>query len=48
MKKMSYYHLKNLEIDKQKGTIKGSFAESNISPLSYFRSEIKGDTFHEK
>ena len=45
---MGYYHIKNLEIDKEKGKIIAEFADSNVSPITYFKSEINGKTFHEK
>lgn len=45
---MGYYHLKNLDINPKKGTITGEFADSNVYPKTYFKSEIKGNTFHEK
>ena len=45
---MSYYHIKNLDINKEKGTITAEFADSNIFPRTYWKSEIKGKTFHEK
>lgn len=45
---MGYYHLKNLDINKKEGTITGEFADSNVFPITYFKSEIKGKSFHEK
>lgn len=45
---MGYYHLKNLNVDKKNGNITGEFADSNIFPEIYCKSEIKGKTFHEK
>lgn len=45
---MSYYHLKNLDINKKAGTITGELAANNIHPISYFKSEIEGNSFHEK
>ena len=45
---MGYYHLKNLDINKKDGTITGEFADSNVYPKRYFKSEIKGNSFHEK
>ena len=45
---MGYYHLKNLDINKKEGTIIGEFADSNVSPITYFKSEIEGKSFHEK
>lgn len=47
-KKLSYYHLKNLDINKKNETITGEFADSNTYPVTYFKSEISGNTFHEK
>lgn len=45
---MSYYHIQNIDIDKEKGTITGQFADSSVSPMTYFKSEIKGKDIHEK
>lgn len=45
---MSFYYMKNLDIDKKNGTITAEFAESNVDPMNYFKSEIKGKDFHEK
>ena len=45
---MGYYHIKNLDINKKNGTITAEFADSNTFPRTYWKSEIKGKTFHEK
>jgi hypothetical protein len=45
---MGFYYMKNLDIDKKNGTITAEFADSNVDPISYFKSEIKGKDFHEK
>lgn len=45
---MGYYHIKNIDIDKKNETITAEFADSNTSPTIYWKSEIKGTTFHEK
>ena len=45
---MGYYHIKNIDIDKKKGIITAYFADSNCYPISYWKSEIKGNTLHEK
>lgn len=45
---MGYYHIKNIDIDKKNETITAEFADSNTFPTTYWKSEIKGNTFHEK
>lgn len=45
---MSFYYMKNLDIDEKNGTIATELAESNVSPMNYFKAEIKGKNFHEK
>lgn len=45
---MGYYHIKNINLDKENNKITAEFADNNISPLTYYKSEIKGKDFHEK
>ena len=45
---MGYYHIKNINIDKENEKITAEFADSNTSPTIYWKSEINGKTFHEK
>ena len=45
---MGYYHIKNINIDKDNEKITAEFADSNTSPTIYWKSEINGKTFHEK
>lgn len=45
---MSYCKCKNISIDVKKEIVKVEVAESNISPLFWYKYEYVGDTFKEK
>lgn len=46
---MSYYHIKNINIDKKKNNISADLADSNLYPLTFYNSEFlcQRNTFEE-
>jgi len=50
MKKMSYYHIKNIDISKKKNKISADLADSSLYPISYFHVDnlSNKETFEEK
>ena len=46
---MSYYHIKNINIDKKKNNISADLADSSLYPLTFYNSEFlcQRNTFEE-